>query len=596
MSANFTIPASVDEVIKNFDQAKEPFTIGDVHQELSKARNGLHDPGEAENLGSWAEVCAFALTSRNSGESPWGTYFGPMGSWSDDTSKTTYCPDIVHANAEVLAHWAKRARDVRNPILKSRYADLVWDLAYPVAQSSRDPEMARSAIDAYLSASDPSLVVEMYDRFEVVIRAFDLACQLNDSGRAVVARDLLIQLHYEAVATKKLWWRGFDRLIQEKKAGVDDQIRNDLATSLENLVSHFGDLSNPSKFNPHDLEGVANRLIRYYQRLRKSDEAQRLHASVAKAFEYVAGMADPMLASSFLQTAVNAYRNAGMSDDSKRLRRLMEERIEQSRESMGIVETQTAVSKEDIEKFCASIVDDNIPSSFVRIAAEFLISKSDCERQIREIAEEAPLMAHMPMDLIADERVVARIGPIDQDLFGRLVNHANTSLNLSELWLAHAFETLLEVHDVLPEHIVAWANRHGIFEDQTLLLEGIRAWYGGDNVKAVHVLVPQVERGLRGIVDKLEQPTTKPHPKVEGASVALTMGDVLNSGPITEALGPDLSIHFLTLYADPRGKNLRNELAHGLINPSAIDEHLVHLIIHTLLVFGLWKELAEKRR
>ena len=74
------------------------------------------------------------------------------------------------------------------------------------------------------------------------------------------------------------------------------------------------------------------------------------------------------------------------------------------------------------------------------------------------------------------------------------------------------------------------------------------------------------------------------------------MGDILNSPDLTAALGPDFSLHFLALYADPRGMNLRNRVAHGLIKPEAISEHLVGLLIHTLLVFGVWDELAKKRR
>lgn len=39
-----------------------------------------------------------------------------------------------------------------------------------------------------------------------------------------------------------------------------------------------------------------------------------------------------MLAFAVLQTSVNAYRDAGLSDDSKRVRILMEEKIGQSRD------------------------------------------------------------------------------------------------------------------------------------------------------------------------------------------------------------------------------------------------------------------------
>jgi lysyl-tRNA synthetase class 1 len=146
----------------------------------------------------------------------------------------------------------------------------------------------------------------------------------------------------------------------------------------------------------------------------------------------------------------------------------------------------------------------------------------------------------------------------------------------------------------MPEHIVAWANRLGLFDDVTYLLEGVRAWLEGDLVKAVHVLVPQIECGLRSIVGQLGRPVTKPHPTIRDVGVAVTMGDFLYAGEITEALGPDLTLYYLAVYADPRGMNLRNRVAHGQLD--SVTEPLVQLLIHSLLVFGVWRELAESRR
>jgi lysyl-tRNA synthetase class 1 len=164
------------------------------------------------------------------------------------------------------------------------------------------------------------------------------------------------------------------------------------------------------------------------------------------------------------------------------------------------------------------------------------------------------------------------------------------------IWLQQALHRAIEAHKATPEHFVAWANRLGLFDDVTFLIEGVTAWYEGDLVKAVHVLVPQMERGLRNIVGTLDKPVTKQHPTVPGVSVAIGMGDILYSGELVEALGPDLTLYFLTLYADPRGMNLRNRIAHGLIEPDKIDEHIVRLLIHTMLVLGVWKELAKRRR
>jgi lysyl-tRNA synthetase class 1 len=105
--------------------------------------------------------------------------------------------------------------------------------------------------------------------------------------------------------------------------------------------------------------------------------------------------------------------------------------------------------------------------------------------------------------------------------------------------------------------------------------------------------VPQIEKGLRSIVAQLGRPTTRPHPRVNGASLALNMGDILNDEDVVKALGPNLVLHFLAIYADPRGRNLRNDLAHGLIDANAMNEFNSRLLIHTLLVMGAWKELAR---
>jgi hypothetical protein len=64
---------------------------------------------------------------------------------------------------------------------------------------------------------------------------------------------------------------------------------------------------------------------------------------------------------------------------------------------------------------------------------------------------------------------------------------------------------------------------------------------------------------------------------------------------VTDLLGPDITFHLQALFADPRGLNLRNEMAHGLLGPAAFDGHMARLLIHCLLVLGIWKELAKKR-
>jgi lysyl-tRNA synthetase, class I len=184
---------------------------------------------------------------------------------------------------------------------------------------------------------------------------------------------------------------------------------------------------------------------------------------------------------------------------------------------------------------------------------------------------------------------------VEDDVSGRLIQHATRTIVLGDIWLDAALERAKERHVLTPHHFVGWAARTGLFEDLSLLLEGVTAWFEEDWVKAVHVLVPQIELGLRGIVSSLGKPISKPHPTVPGVGVAIGMGDILYSKDIAAVLGEDLTLHFLALYADPRGLNLRNDLAHGLLGPGQINRGQTIRLIHTLLVFGVWDKLAKAR-
>lgn len=597
MSLDLVVPVAVEAVIQSFEHSNVPFTVLDVQQALGKARVSLENPGEAESFGAWAEVLAFSFVDGRSyfGPSPWGTFFCPMATTTDEDGNTVYRPNIYDADSRVIAHWIERANTVTHPVLKARYADLAWEMCVIVAKTRRDPKMARLAIDAYLASIPVAVLSDTHERFAAALRALDLASLTRDMERIELARAALLQLHREVMdELPGPWWFAFDRLIDDKNVGVTEDERHVLVSDLEEIVRSHGDISAPHGFNPHALQDAAKRLIRYYTRLRQSGDVKRLNEAIARAFEHFAGLGNPLLASAVLQTSVNAYRDAGLSEDSKRVRILMEEKIGQARESMATIEGKIEIPSDQVEEFLKAIVAGDLKSTFVRIAAYFLPQRRLVEEAVQKTLQQTPLMALMPHIIVAEDHIAAKVGSVQDDPLGRLIEQTKMDFGLSGIWLRAALEKTIEAHDATPEHFVSWANRLGLFEDSTFLIEGVRSWYQGDYIKAVHVLVPQIEKGLRSIVAQLGKPVTKPHPTIAGIGVSINMGDILYSKELTEKFGPDLTLYFLALYADPRGMNLRNRVAHGQLE--LVTGSLVELVIHTLVVFGVWEELAERRR
>ena len=597
MATELIVPPSIEAVIQHFERADRPFDEGEVKSRLIEARQALVEPSSAEHLGAWAELLAFALEPDAGRSSPWNTYFGPVSSGTDRDGRTVFAPDIAGTESEVIDHWIGRAQSLAHPILKARYSDLAWDMSRAIAKANPNPDMARLAIDAYLKSLANHLRADDPGRFRAASRALDLALMLKDLTRTDAARIALLGLHRDVMSQQgKMWWVAIDRLMDDKRVGLTDAERGELLADMESLFARYSQSTDPKGFDPHAAEAVGRRVIKQYAKLGKRNEIKRINEGIAQAFEHFASLGNPMLASWALQVAVNAYRDGGLPKESRRVRILMEEKIGQSRDDMRTIVSEQMIPKEDMEKFLEGVVTSDLGATFAQIAVSMLDRRADLEKGVQEMLEQAPLASRISQTIVAENRVAGKVGSVEDDPFGRLIRQATLNMSLSDVWLVAALERALATHEVMPGHFAAWAARGGLYDDLTLVTEGVTAWFDQDYIKALHVLVPQIERALRGILAEQGLPTTKAHPTIEGVSVAVNLGDILYSKEIAEALGPDLTLYFQTLYADPRGVNLRNDVAHGLIEAPRLGYALATRVIHTLLILGLWKEIAAARR
>jgi Domain of unknown function (DUF4209) len=89
-------------------------------------------------------------------------------------------------------------------------------------------------------------------------------------------------------------------------------------------------------------------------------------------------------------------------------------------------------------------------------------------------------------------------------------------------------------------------------------------------VKAVHVLVPQLEHQLRALLLVLGIPTNKQIRRVTGIMQMKSVNDVSQEERVRAVLGENLSRYFDIFLADQRGQNLRNRIAHGLVDAAEL--------------------------
>ncbi|WCT79081.1 DUF4209 domain-containing protein [Novosphingobium humi] len=591
-TSGLVVPASIDAVIADFESRRDAYTAMDVRSALTVARQALETPTEAEHKGAWAEHLAFSLVGNDHHEKPWGTWFGPIGSGTRADGSIVYFPDVTEADAAILDHWKARAMNCTAAVLVARYSDLVWDLGKLLANKNRDVAWGRKAIDAYLEMSGQS-GRDVYDAFAKAERALMLAIQIADAERRDATRHILLSLHKAAVISGGPWWRAPDYFQTQSKSGLTADENLQIIGDLEAVLARTSDASASDTFNPHDAERAANMLISYCKRMGEQTRVKALHVTVARTFEHFGSMADAMLASLVLQTSMDAYRQAGMIDDANRILHLVEAANLASTEQMTAHEHSIEIPKKDAEAFLGQIVAGTKEQTFSRLAGNFMLRRAEIEAVLATAAKNFPLSTNIPQTMLQGERIVAQVGSLDDDPVGHLMMQANRHLGLHAPWVHWAVDRACQHHVLTSDDIVQFANRAGLFGDGLLLDKGVKAWLSDDHSKALHILVPQVEAAFRLMMSKLGRPTTKPHPQMKKARMVSTLGELLFQEETAEALGSygaDMVLHLHTLYADPRGHNLRNDLAYGILPVASINSTTCLWVIQTLLLFGLWVE------
>lgn len=594
--AAFALPKALSDVFAKIDAERAPIEELTVSSSIEAALKNLSECSDADRAGGRAEHIAFNLTGENDRQSEWGTHFGPLYTVVDEGGQQRHFPNLGDITPDTIAYWSDRALIVSHPVLAARYADAAWDLARP-ADVKLNVLNARIASDAYLASASSQYREGLYDFISAAIRSLNLAVQIRDAERTGAARATLMELHRLSLEPGAgCWWMVPRRLLRNDRNGCTDDQTGELVSSLEDLIKGFGDFGDGKRFDPHSLKDAADILTKYYYSKHEGDNIPRLQEAVARSFEAAAGIAEPMVGSSFLQEAVNAFRAAGMREESDRVRVSMQDAIRDSHASLKAIVSEIRIPFDDVDKFVAGVVVDDPPLTLALLAKAFLASRSSLEMQLQEQAKKAPLQFLIPMQIMQDNFVSATIGSLQDDPVGRLIYHTDQYFALNELWLMNALDRAIEKHEFTADHFTGWSNRHGLFDDMTFVHDGFSAWFDGNYVEALHLLIPQVETAFRSIAASLGRPTTKAHPSTANASIPVNLGDMLSDDAIAKEIGPDIGLHFRALYSDPRGANLRNRIAHGMFASAGVGPHVLRNIVHSFLVLGLWKELAAPKK
>jgi len=598
-----TIPDWVQVVLSTFENTTEPHEEVEIADSLRGARKVQGDQNDEDWKGFITEWSAFLFGDRRK-DSVWGTYFSPMMSAKKPDGSVFLSPDIKDLDAESVAHWEARAGSCKNPVMRARYSDLVWDLKRAITGQKPNPDFARIAIDSYLEAADRRFYTIEVSGIGWLGRALDIALSINDSDRAKRVVDFMFEF-YDRIAQAKFagtWLFLFDNLYGVKCVNPEQESR--VIASLESMFAKVTD-TKPSDagvyetLDPWAAEAAAQRLAQHYRRKNDKTNVERVIMAYGKAFEHLAREASPMMAMAWLEPVIERYEQEGLKGEAERLQIIAGEKGKNIASDLKTISVQAEVKQEDVEKLIEYLIGGNVLRTSLSRIADYFIPKPDDARQLLDrLRTDAPFLSMIPISIVeSDGFTTAKVGPLDDDFEGRLNKQLGQTIGFYQPLLEYALTKLRERYAPTVDDILEFLCESPLFADSRdeLLRDGLTAYQQEDFVKAMHVLVPQVEHILRNFLGRLGIPTRKTVRNHPGITDAKNMNDVLADERMRERLTEKLWRYLSVVYVDRRGLNLRNDLAHGLVPRAGFKRHIADLVFHTLLALSLMRAPKKKQ-
>jgi hypothetical protein len=581
-----------------------------LHQALDQALSQRDRPLTVpEKRGAFALLGALNFMSRRQyGKPVWDMYWQPLSSWTDRQGTVHHDPDVAQVGDSIINEWQWIARSAKHPVLRARYADLAWEVAkfrVAVARMTKetpapikpDADDAIQAIDGYLQAVERDLAHEVFDAGRYLGRAVELAASINDGGRLQRAKTMFLDYQAARITDPNFpFWLFDDIAWQQRSAlGLSAAEKAGLILGLESVLAFRADQSNPSLFDPYIAQDAADRLGQWQSLQGHEAEARRAAGTAGGAIEQAADLASGLTAIAMLERQAIRYRRLGDNESAARVEHAIRRRASQAKGELRRVSTPIEIPKEQLDSWAEWATGTTFEEGLARVVGANLIRKGQTEALVARLAETAPALAHIPISIMREDGFSAAvIGSASDYLEGRTVHMAANAFGYSAPLLAFAWTRLRAKHKVNLELVMAWLADTELFRGPRLafMRDGLSAWFAEDWIKAISILVPQIEAALRDLLSALGGVVTRPDSHHGGFQV-IPLGDVLSNDLMRSQVPEDIRFHLRVLLQDPRGLNLRNEFAHGLAAHEFFDRGIANWVVHAVIILGLMRIEVE---
>ena len=531
------------------------FGIDSVHKRLKAMAD---ESPENQMLQALVLACAYCFGPVDSQDSFSQGPFGPMFQIPEGDAMRVYPIPLGQVDEDTLGSWAEcAAEESLHPLVRSRLADLLW-----VRRHDGQGRWFQIAIDAYTELAATEVVVT--EREFGLARAVDIC---KESGH----RDLM-SAPLEAL-----------RGLVERSLEASDSQFGVVATALDALVANgqpcsdlfeeaiegYGDDPNQKS----DLLGIAERAAP------DGDKGMRLLRERISVLEQAAVRSTGLQRVSHLDDARTLAHQAGLAEEVGRLTAMIEQ-TDTASEMQTFAQT-IEVDPEDIRPWVDAVVGDDSPqNALLRFGAYLPIRDPDETRAfLEEIASQSVWQTLVTTVQYGPENSMARIpagDPLHSDI--QLGNHNALEIQMfAGIAGKMVLDAVREKYDPQPQDLAdcfaceaappAIARRIAVSYDR---------WAADDYISAVSVIVLTLELIVRRVCRQAGIHVTLTGYSGPTAPGVRTLGQLI--GDLEPLLGPTATRYLQASLVDQWSLNLRNQLAHVLVE--FLDETQYVVLFH----------------
>ena len=535
------------------------------------------------------EILAFALVA-NGNETEWGTYYGPMFIGKKEDGTPASYPEYSDITNDAVLYWETRAQTAINPLLKVRYCGLVWDFKKRVCGENYPSwlfdEYIQSLLDVINGDYEPHDVITVNDLERVATLA-------NTSGKF---RDAIKKafVRFDDERTKddfaaRLWGALLGYLIKNKDLFTKDEEIIIINKHEERLKR----LSSPTNNNPWAASEQAKILADYYKSRQKPDDVKRVLNIMEGSFRNNQKSMSPMQWMGNLEQIAATYAAYNLPQERLRLLKEIEKAGNAALNDMTTKQFSFEYPKEALEQMNQMLTRGTQDEQYEKFILYFVPNCEQESQQLKKLSERYPLVYMMPTHLMDSQgRPASVVGGIENDFEGQLILHISKGLQLNCIPLNYAIKALQKTGALSVSYIMSRAEKCPIIDSSRIeiIRQAFMMYESGNYITMCHLLVPQIEDAFRRLVDLTGKAVIRPVADRDKKTSYMQriLDDVLRDDVVKETFGPDMAFYFRLLLTDQRGMNIRNNMCHGLVDPSffnyTVADRLLHLFCCITLV------------